>query len=93
MLGGKSLLGNVKKKTGKKAAAVGGAAPALVTGATTVPAAAPGQRTHTPASRVTGSDEPCRVALADVLCVLEQDRMFCKSELLYKWHSKAVART
>lgn len=90
MLGGKSLLGNVKKKAGKKAAAGGTAAGAVAAAAT---AAAPGQRTLVPASRVTGSEEACRVALADVLGVLEQDRMYCKSELLYKWHSKAVART
>lgn len=91
MLGGKSLLGNVKKKPAKKAAAK--AAPAAATPAAAAAQAAPGKRTLVPAARVTGSDEPCRVALADVLCVLEQDRMYCKSELLYKWHSKAAART
>lgn len=89
MLGGKSLLGNVKKKPGKKAGAAAGAAGAPAPTATP----APGQRTLVPAARVTGSDEPCRVALVDMLCVLEQDRKYCKSELLYKWTSKAVART
>ncbi len=103
MGGTKSLLGGVKKSRGKKAAAATGEAsegngvtPGSATaagGATGTTAAAPGKRPFVPAGRVTGSDEACTVTLSDMLSVLERDKMYCKSELLYRWLNKAARTT
>lgn len=100
LLGGKSLLGGVKKNRGKKAAAAaadgGAGAPAAGTPAAQAAPAPAGQankRTLVPAGRVVGSDEVCTVTLADMLSVLERDKMYCKSELLYRWLNKAARTT